>query len=40
MFGQNPAGKKPKPKSQQPTFLGSEATPVQGQLGQKTLMGQ
>lgn len=40
MFGANPQGKKPKPKSQQTTFLGSEASPVQGQLGQKTLLGQ
>lgn len=39
MFGSQPQGKKPKPKSQTPSFLGSEMTPLQGQLGQKTLLG-
>lgn len=40
MFGAAPQGKKPKQQSMQPTFLGEGAKPLQGQLGQKTLMGQ
>lgn len=40
MFGERqPMGKK-KPKSQQQTFLGSEAAPSPDQLGGKTLLGQ
>lgn len=41
MFGeQSPAGKKPKAKSQQTSFLGSETVPSASQLGQKTLLGE
>ena len=40
MFGERQAGKKQRPKSQQPTFLGSEAIPQASQLGSKTLLGQ
>lgn len=38
-FGQDKAKKKPKGQSQQPSFLGTDTTPTQGQLGQKTLLG-
>lgn len=36
-----PAGKKPKAKSQTPTFLGADATPgpMDGNTGGKTLIG-
>lgn len=40
MFGERPVGNKPKAKSQTPTFLGTGTAPTQGQLGQKTLLGQ
>jgi hypothetical protein len=41
MFGQAPQGKKPKAKSQQTTFLGSDAVPQSpGGIQGKTLMGQ
>lgn len=41
MFGESQAqGMKPKRKSQNTTFLGSAYTPVQGQLGTATLLGQ
>ena len=38
MFG-IAAGKKPKGKSMQPSFLGSGTTPQPGELGNKTLLG-
>lgn len=39
MFGSQPQGKKPKAKSQTPTFLGSEAVANPSNTGQKTLLG-
>jgi hypothetical protein len=40
VFGSAPQGSKPKPKSSQPTFLGSGALPSPGNLGGKQLIGQ
>ena len=42
MFGARQPGqkKKPKPKSMQPTFLGSEAQANPANTGQKQLLGQ
>ncbi len=40
MFGADPNSKKrPAGKSMQPSFLGTGSAPTQGQLGQKTLLG-
>lgn len=39
MFGAN-LGMGKKPKTPQPSFLGTGLAPEQGQLGQKTLLGQ
>ena len=39
IFGQQPANKRPKAGSAQPTFLGGETMPSAGQTGQKSLLG-
>jgi len=39
-FGLTPTGKKPSAKSNQTTYLGTEATPSLAQSGWKTLLGQ
>ncbi len=40
VLGAQPTGKKPKPKSGQPSFLGTEATPNAAAQSNKTLLGQ
>lgn len=43
LFGQDQGtspGQKPKRQAFQPTFLGDDTRPSQGQLGSKTLLGQ
>lgn len=39
-FGSSPIPKRKGAQSMQPSFLGTQAQPGQGQLGSKTLLGQ
>lgn len=40
VMGSAPTGKKPKPKSAQPSFLGTEASPGTANVSNKSLLGQ
>lgn len=40
MYAQDKGQRKQRPKSQQPTFLGSDSVPNVTNLGNKTLLGQ
>lgn len=40
LLGADAAKRKPKPKSMQPSFLGTEASPTSANTSSKTLLGQ